>query len=122
MAITILEQGRLLIVSVPSNATDSELYELQDELAEAIGRRDARGVVVDVSAMQVLDSFATRMLETLGEVAQLRGAATVIVGIQPEVALAMVQLGVTLHTVQTARDLEDGVHRLQLGDDRHDRD
>ena len=114
MAITILEQGRTLIVSMPPDAADGEMFALQSDLADRIGARDARGVVIDVSAMVVLDSFATRMLETLAHVSALRGAAAVVVGIQPEVAMAMVQLGVTLQAVETARDLEDGIERLRL--------
>lgn len=115
MSVTILEQGRLLIASMPADATDSELSGLQDDLSERIGARGATGVIVDVSAMDVLDSYSTRTLETLADVAGLRGASTVVVGIQPEVALAMVQLGVTLASVETARDLEDAVQRLTGG-------
>lgn len=112
MPVPILRQDRLLIASLPPDATDRELSELLTELADQVGRVGARGVVVDVSALDVLDSFATRVLETVGQVTQLRGAATVIVGIQPDVAVAMVQLGVKLEGVLTALDLEDGMELL----------
>lgn len=112
MPVPILQQGRLLIASVPPTATDRDLRELQDDLAEQVGRVGARGVIIDVSVLDILDSFATRVLETVGQVSHLRGATTVIVGIQPDVALAMVQLGVTLDAVATALDLEGGLALL----------
>ena len=116
---SILRQGRLLIASLPATATDRDLQKLLDDLAEQVGRVGARGVIIDVSALDVLDSFATRVLETVGHVSTLRGAQTVIVGISPDVALAMVQLGVTLEGVRTALDFEDGARLLreQMGDD-----
>ena len=115
-----MQQGRLLIASLPPTATDRDLRGLLDDLADRVGRVGARGVIVDVSALDVLDSFATRVLETVGQVSHLRGAAAVIVGIQPDVALSMVQLGVTLEAVHTALDLEDGIRLLrdQAGDDQ----
>src|SRR5512138_20391 len=100
MAVPILKQGRFLIASIQSALTDQDLIQLRDDLAEMVGRYRARGVIVDVTALDVLDSFATR---------KLRGAETVIVGIQPEVALSMVQLGLTLEDVPTALDLEEGL-------------
>jgi rsbT antagonist protein RsbS len=118
VAVPILEQGPLLIAAMPEDPTDRELDAFQRELSERIGHRGATGVVIDVSAMMVLDSFATRMLETLAHVAALRGARAVVVGIQPDVALAMVQLGVTLGSVDTARDLEDAMQHLHQ--DAHD--
>lgn len=122
VAVPILRQGRLLVVSVPASATDQDLRGLLDDLAERVGATGASGVVIDVSGIDVLDSFATRLLETVGQVAHLRGAATVIVGIQPEVAQAMVQLGLTLDAVATALDLEDGIARLGQDTTRDERD
>lgn len=112
MAVPILRQGRLLVASLPASATDRDLRGLLDGVTDAVGDADSTGVVIDVSEIDVLDSFATRLLETIGQVVGLRGAATVIVGIQPGVALAMVQLGLTLETVGTALDLEDGIRHL----------
>lgn len=115
MALAILRQGSLLLVSVPANATDNDLSELLEALAHAVGGADTTGVVVDVSGLDVLDSYATRVLETIGQVTRLRGAETVIVGIQPEVALAMVELGVSFEALRTALDLEAGIRMLGHG-------
>ena len=124
MAVTTLRQARLLLASVPSSATDSDLQALLEDLSDQVSEVGARGVVVDVSALDVLDSFATRVLETIGQVTRMRGADTVIVGIQPSVAMAMVQLGVTLEAVDTAFDLEDGMRRFgtEVPGDGHDGD
>ena len=77
------------------------------------GKEAASGVVIDVSALDVMDSFATRTLRGIAQTTRLRGADTVIVGIQPEVAFAMVQLGLTLDGIATALDLEEGCERLR---------
>jgi rsbT antagonist protein RsbS len=78
-----------------------------------VGRYRSRGVVIDVTALDVLDSFATRTLRDIAYTARLRGATAVVVGIQPEVAFAMVQLGLSLDGVLTALDLEEGLERLK---------
>lgn len=109
MAVPILKQGPYLIASIQSALSDQDLVQLRDDLAELVGRRRARGVIVDVTALDVLDSFATRTLRAIAYMTKLRGAETVIVGIQPEVALSMVQLGLTLPDVATALDLEEGL-------------
>ena len=109
MAVPILKQGRFLIASIQSALTDQDLIQFRDDLAELVGRYRAKGVIVDVTALDVLDSFATRTLRGIAYTTKLRGAETVIVGIQPEVALAMVQLGLTLEGVPTALDLEEGL-------------
>ena len=77
-----------------------------------MGRLRSRGVVIDVTALDVLDSFATRTLRGIAYAARLRGATTVVVGIQPEVALAMVQLGLSLDGVLTGLDLEEGLELI----------
>jgi rsbT antagonist protein RsbS len=82
---------------------------LQDDLTNQVGRFRAAGVVIDVSALDVMDSFATRTLRGIAETTKLRGAETVIVGIQPDVAFAMIQLGLTLDGVATALDLDEGL-------------
>lgn len=114
MSVSILSHGRLLIATLPPDVTDEELQGLQQDLATSIGTRGAKGVVIDVSAIDVLDSFAARVLSTMGEVARLRGARAVVVGIQPAVALALVQLGARLDGVETALDLEHGISRLGI--------
>src|SRR6187402_2458577 len=112
MPVPILKQGDTLIASVVAALTDEDLIQLRDDLAQRIGTVRARGVVIDVTALDVLDSFATRTLRGIAYTAKLRGAETVIVGIQPDVALAMVQLGLTLEDVLTALDLEEGLALL----------
>lgn len=112
MPVPILKQGEMLIASMQTNLDDRDLIQLRDEIAEKIGRFKSRGVVLDVSVLDVLDSFATRTLRTIAETARLRGAETVIVGIQPDVAVAMVQLGLTLDGVLTALDFEEGIELL----------
>ena|SRR5216683_129676 len=109
MSVPILKQGALLIATIQGALTDADLMELRDVLAERVGRLRTRGVLVDVSALDVMDSFATRMLRNIAYTVRLRGAETVIVGIQPEVAFTMVQLGLTLEGVDTALDFEEGV-------------
>src|SRR5262249_13082350 len=86
--------------------------DLRDALVERVGRFRARGVIVDVTALDVMDSFAVRTMRDLAHMARLRGALTVIVGIHPEVAFAMVQLGLTLEAIATALDLEEGLSYL----------
>jgi rsbT antagonist protein RsbS len=89
--------------------SDSDVLRLQDDLMEQVGRFRSKGIIVDVTALDVMDSFAARSLRTLAHMTSLRGADTVIVGIQPEVAFAMVQLGITFEDIQTSLDLEEGL-------------
>src|SRR2546423_11353489 len=110
--VPILKQGGYLIATVQTALNDRDLAELRDALVDRVGRFRSRGVIVDVTALDVLDSFAARTLQDLAHMARLRGARTVIVGIQPEVAFAMVQLGLTLEGTSTALDLEEGLSHL----------
>jgi rsbT antagonist protein RsbS len=112
VAVPILKQGDVLIASIQSALSDQDLVQLRDDFAEKIGRLRTRGVVIDVTALDVLDSFATRTLRGIAYIAKLRGAQTVVVGIQPEVAFAMVQLGLSLDGIATALDLEEGLAHL----------
>jgi rsbT antagonist protein RsbS len=109
VAVPILKQGDVLIASIQSALSDQDLVRLRDEFADQVGRFRSRGVIIDVTALDVLDSFATRTLRAIAYTAKLRGANTVVVGIQPEVAFAMVQLGLSLEGVETALDLEEGL-------------
>jgi rsbT antagonist protein RsbS len=113
MLVPILKQRDFLIATIQSALTDDDLLQLRDDLAERVGRYRSRGVIVDVTVLDVMDSFAARTLRALAHMVGLRGARTVIVGIQPEVAFAMVQLGLTLGDVETALDLEEGIELLQ---------
>jgi rsbT antagonist protein RsbS len=112
MPVPVLKQGDLLIASIVAALSDRDLEELRDDLAQKIGKFRAKGVIVDVTALDVLDSFATRTLRGIVYTARLRGAQTVIVGIQPEVAMAMVQLGLTLDEIHTAL-VEAGIALLE---------
>ena len=113
MAVPILKQGQYLIATIQSALSDVDLTHLRDALVGQVGKLRSRGVIVDVTALDVMDSYASRTLRDLAHMIRLRGAETVIVGIQPEVAFAMVQLGLTLEGVSTALDLEEAL--LHLG-------
>src|SRR5207244_4064919 len=113
MSVPILKQGDVLIASIQAALSDRDLVQLRDELADRVGRTRALGVVIDVTALDVLDSFATRTIRGIAHTTKLRGARTVVVGIQPEVAFAMVQLGLTLEGVDTALDLDEGLALLR---------
>ncbi len=124
MQVPILKQGGYLIATIQSALTDADLLQLRDELTARVGRFRSQGVVIDVTVLDVMDSFAVRTLRSTVHILKLRGAETVIVGIQPEVAFAMVQLGVTLDREATALDLEEGLvflDRQTEGGNRHGR-
>lgn len=110
--VSILRQGDTLVASVHTALDDSEMLRFQDDLVRQIGEHRARGVIIDVAALDVIDSFGSRTLRSIADIARLRGAATVVVGIQPEVAYAMVRLGMGMGDVTTALDLEEGLAYL----------
>ncbi len=112
MHVPILKQGEYLIASVQAVLSDADLVQLRDDLSDRVGKFRSRGVIIDVTVLDVIDSFATRTLRAIAHMLKLRGAETVIVGIAPEVAFAMVQLGLTLEGVGTALDLEEGLAYL----------
>jgi len=112
MAVPILKQGAILIATVQAALTDSDTERLRYDLMERVSRFRAQGIIVDVTAIDVMDSFAARSLRTIAHMTQLRGADTVIVGLQPEVAFAMVQLGLVFDDMYTALDLEEGLALL----------
>ena len=109
---SILTQGQNLIVSIHTALDDEQLTRLQKDLLDRVGLQRSRGILIDVAAVDVLDSFAARTLGNLAYMARLRGAETVIVGIAPEVAMAMVQMAVQMPWVRTALDLEEGLQCL----------
>ncbi len=112
MAVPILKQGSHLIASIQAALTDTDVLRLQDDIMEQVGRFRSRGIVVDVTALDVMDSFVSRSLRGIAHMTRLRGAETVIVGIAPEIAFAMVQLGLSFEDVHTALDLEEGLAYL----------
>jgi rsbT antagonist protein RsbS len=121
MLVPILKQGEYLIASIQSELSDADLLKLREDLVRRVSEFRSRGVIVDVTVLDVMDSFATRTLRSMAHMIMLRGAETVIVGIQPEVAFSMVQLGLKLEGVETALDLEEGLalldHRIK-GDNK----
>ena len=122
MAVPILKQGNHLIASIQSALSDTEVLQLRDDLAERIGRYRSRGIIIDVAALDVIDSFAARSLRNIARTATLRGATTIIVGIQPDVAVAMVQFRLNLEPLHTALDLDEALALLDRNARRHERD
>jgi rsbT antagonist protein RsbS len=119
MSVAILRQGDYVIASIQSDLSDSEVLELRHELAEMVGRHRSHGIVIDVAALDVIDSFVARALRSVVLTARLRGADTVIVGIQPDVAIAMVQFHLNLEPLRVALDLDAAIallDRLTQGD------
>ncbi len=112
MLVSVLRQGDFLIASIHTALDDEEMVRFQRDVVRRIGEERSRGIVIDVAALDVLDSFGTRCLRNLAHMASLRGAETVIVGIQPDVAFAMVRLGTDLQ-LHTALDLEEGLELLE---------
>lgn len=111
LRVSILSQGSYLIASIHTALDDSQLTRFQRDLIDRIGAQRARGVIIDVAALDVLDSFGSRTLHDIARMGRLRGAETVIVGIAPELALSMVRLGLDLD-LPTALDLEEGLAYL----------
>jgi rsbT antagonist protein RsbS len=113
MRASILKQNKNLIASVQGSMTDADMMQLREELASGVRRFRSTGVLVDVTLLDVMDSFAVRTLRGIAQMVKLLGAQCIIVGIQPDVAFSMVQLGLTLEGTMTALDLEDGLEVLQ---------
>jgi rsbT antagonist protein RsbS len=119
MSVAILRQGDYVIASIQSDLSDTEVLELRHELAEMVGTHRSHGIVIDVAALDVIDSFVARALRSIVLTARLRGADTVIVGIQPDVAIAMVQFRLNLEPLRVALDLDAAIallDRLTQGD------
>jgi rsbT antagonist protein RsbS len=107
--VSILRQGSYLVASVHTALDDTQMIRFRNDLVDQIGTSRSKGVIIDVAALDVLDSFGFTTLRSIAEMARLRGALTVIVGIQPDVAMAMVRLGMGTGSVATALDLEEGL-------------
>lgn len=118
--VSILRQGSYLIASVHTALDDHQLLQFRADLVERIGRQRARGLIIDVAVLDVIDSFAANTLREIAQLARLRGADTIVVGIDPNVAMTMVSLGSLLPGVHTALDLEEGLDLLDtLTGERH---
>jgi len=113
MPVPILKQGPFLIASVRTALSDSDWERFRGSLLLKVGLPEVRGTVIDLTMMDVIDSYAARMLRDMVAMLRLRGAEAVIVGIQPDVAFAMAQLGLRMEGVGTALDLDEGMEALQ---------
>lgn len=111
--IPILQMGDFLLVTIQVDMHDQLALTLQDDLSERISRTSARGVLIDISALDMVDSFIGRMIGTISGLSKIMDAQTVLVGMQPAVAITLVELGLTLPGVSTALNVERGMKLLQ---------
>jgi rsbT antagonist protein RsbS len=114
VSVAILRQGDYLIASVRSDLSDGEVIELRNALAERVRAERTRGIIIDVSVLDVIDSFVARALRAIAETARLRGAETVVAGIRPDVAIAMVHFNLDLAPLRAALDLGEALELLNL--------
>lgn len=112
--IPILRMGGFLLVPIQVDMHDQLAMTLQDDLTQQITKQKAKGVLIDISALDVVDSFIGRVLGNISSMARVLGAQTVVVGMQPAVAITLVELGLNLEGVHTALDVEKGMERLHL--------
>jgi rsbT antagonist protein RsbS len=111
--VPILKIGDMLLVSIQIDLQDQSVLALQEDLADKISTTGASGVVIDISAVEIVDSFIGRMFATIASLSKLFDAETVVVGMRPAVAITLVELGLTLGDVRTALDLDRGIAVLQ---------
>ena len=112
MAVAVLNQRDYLIASIQSDLSDTEVLQLRGDLAERVGTLRARGLIIDVAALDVIDSFVARALRSIAVTARLRGAETVVVGIRPDVAIALVQFDLNLEPIRAALDVDEALELL----------
>ena len=112
MSVAIVRQGDYLIASVQSDLTDTEVLRLRDDLSERVGQLRLRGIIIDVGALDVIDSFVARSLRSIAVTARFRGANTFVVGIKPDVAIAMVHFRLDLEPLHAALDLDEALALL----------
>ncbi|MFC4120207.1 STAS domain-containing protein [Nonomuraea zeae] len=111
--VPVLKLGDILIVSIQLDLEDQTVLALQEDLADAVVAHGARGVIIDISAVEIVDSFIGRMLATIAAMCRMLDAQTVVVGMRPAVAITLVELGLSLGGVRTALNLEKGVALLE---------
>ncbi len=111
--IPILRMGALLLVTIQVDMHDQLALTLQDDLTTAIERTGAKGVLIDISALEMVDSFIGRMIANISGMSRIMDASTVVVGMRPAVAITLVELGLSLTGVQTALNVERGMERLR---------
>jgi rsbT antagonist protein RsbS len=120
MSVAIMRQGDAVIAAIQSDLTDAQVLALRDDLSERVGRHRIRSIIIDVSALDVIDSFVARSLRAMAITGRLRGAETLVVGIRPDFAIAMAHFDLNLAPLHTATDLDEGLRllsRLAEGDD-----
>jgi rsbT antagonist protein RsbS len=113
--IPILQMGQTLLVTIQVDMQDQMALALQDDLANKIASSGAKGVLIDISALEIVDSFVGRMLASISGISRILDATTVVVGMQPAVAITLVELGLSLEGVQTALNVERGMELLSQG-------
>ncbi|WP_273654361.1 STAS domain-containing protein [Cellulomonas fimi] len=115
--VPILKLGSTLLVSIQVDLQDQSALQLQEDLAERITQTGARGVLIDISGLEIVDSFIGRMLSSIAGISRVLDATTVVVGMRPAVAITMVELGLSFDGVRTALDVEKGLRLLQPADE-----
>jgi rsbT antagonist protein RsbS len=120
--IPILQMGEFLLVTIQVDMQDQTALALQDDLANKISRTGAKGVLIDISALEIVDSFVGRMLASISGIARILDASTVVVGMQPAVAITLVELGLSLEGVRTALNVERGMELLRQARKERPRD
>ena len=110
--IPILQMGRTLLVTIQVDMQDQMALALQDDLANKVAATGATGVLIDISALEIVDSFVGRMLASISGITRVLDATTVVVGMQPAVAITLVELGLSLEGVRTALNVERGMELL----------
>ena len=111
--IPILQMGEFLLVSIQVDMHDRLAMTLQDDLTTRVAETGARGVLIDISALEIVDSFIGRMIANMSSMARVLDAETVVVGMQPAVAITLVELGLSLSGVQTALNIDKGMNLLR---------
>jgi rsbT antagonist protein RsbS len=111
--IPILRMGQVLLVTIQVDMQDRTAMALQEDLANKVAQTSARGVLIDISALEIVDSFVGRMLASISGIARVLDATTVVVGMRPAVAITLVELGLSLEGVRTALNVERGMQLLQ---------
>jgi rsbT antagonist protein RsbS len=110
--ISIMRMGRLLLVSIQVDLHDRMAVQLQEDITEQVVKHGAKGVLIDISALELVDSFIGRMLSNLAAMSRILDAETVVVGMRPAVAITLVELGLELGGIRTALNVERGMELL----------
>ena len=113
--IPILQMGQVLLVTIQVDMQDQMAMALQDDLANKVASTGAKGVMIDISALEIVDTFVGRMLASISGISRILDATTVVVGMQPAVAITLVELGLSLEGVRTALNVEQGMNLLAAG-------